>query len=125
MAEGFLKSFDNKINVVSAGTMPSSEVHPLAIKVMAEKSIDLSDSKPESVEVYLNQTFDYVISVCGGAKEACPAFVGEVKHRIHIGFDDPADATGTDGFVLSEFRRIRDEIELGFFKFYEENIQNK
>ena len=118
MAEGFLKSFDKNLEVVSAGTEPSREVHPLAIKVMLEEGINLSESKPKSVNKFLEQEFDYVITVCGGAKESCPMFTGKVKNRIHIGFDDPAEATGTDEFVLSEFRRIRDEIKRDFSKFY-------
>ncbi len=118
MAEGFLKSFDKNLEVVSAGTEPSREVHPLAIKVMLEEGINLSESKPKSVNKFLEQEFDYVITVCGGAKESCPMFTGKVKNRIHIGFDDPAEATGTDEFVLSEFRRIRDEIKRDISKFY-------
>ena len=118
MGEGFLKSFNKKLEVVSAGTEPSSEVHPIAIKVMNEKGIDLSKNKPKSVNQFLHQNFDYVITVCGGAKESCPVFSGTVKHRIHIGFDDPAEAIGTDDFIISEFRRIRDEIKRDFTKFY-------
>ncbi len=118
MAEGFLKSFDNKLKVVSAGTNPSIKVHPLAIKVMLEENIDLTKNKPKSVNEFLNNEFDYVITVCGGAKENCPMFTGKVKHRIHIGFDDPAEAKGNYEFVLSEFRRIRDEIKKEFYEFY-------
>jgi len=118
MAEGFLKSFDNKLEVVSAGTEPSDKVHPLAIKVMLDEGINLSSSKPKSVNEFLNKEFDYVITVCGGAKETCPMFIGKVKNRIHIGFDDPAEAEGTQEFILSEFIRIRDEIKHDFSKFY-------
>jgi len=119
MAEGFLQSFDPAWEVVSAGTKPASEVHPKAVQVMREVGIDLSANKPENVDIYLEKTFDYVISVCGGAKEVCPAFIGEVKNRIHIGFDDPAYATGTEEEILNEFRRVRDEIKEGFFEFYQ------
>jgi len=122
MAEGFLKSFDDKMEVYSAGTEPSGQVHPKAVQVMADLGIDLSKNKPKSVNEFLNIGFDYVITVCGDAKESCPMFTGEVKHRLHIGFDDPADATGTDEFILSEFIRIRDEIKRDFTKFYKENI---
>ena len=118
MAEGFLKSFDNNLQVVSAGTEPSNEVHPKAIQVMKELGIDLSSNKPKSVNEFLNEEFDFVITVCGGAKDACPSFVGKVKKRIHIGFDDPADAEGTDAYILSEFIRIRDEIKREFYIFY-------
>jgi len=119
MGEGFFKSFDKNIDVVSAGTEPSNAVHPLAIKVMLEEGIDLKLSKPKSVNLFLNQEFDYVITVCGGAKEACPMFTGKVKNRIHIGFDDPAEARGSEDFILSEFRRIRDEIKRDFEAFYQ------
>jgi arsenate reductase (thioredoxin) len=119
MAEGFLKSFDKNLEVYSAGTKPTSKVHPKAIKVMAEIGIDLSENKPKSVDLFLNQPFDYVITVCGGAKESCPMFTGIVKNQIHIGFEDPADATGTDEEITKEFRKIRDEIKRDFFKFYQ------
>ncbi|PHQ56347.1 MAG: protein tyrosine phosphatase [Lutibacter sp.] len=122
MAEGFLKSMDATLNVYSAGTKPAFEVHPIAIKVMKEVDIDLSESKPESVSKFLNDEFDFVITVCDDAKESCPQFIGKVKHRIHIGFDDPADTTGTIDEILREFRRIRDEIKKDFFEFYKGNI---
>jgi len=124
MAEGFLKSFDPDLDVVSAGTEPSEAVHPKAIQVMQEIGIDISKGKPKSVTDFLLDSFDYVITVCGGAKESCPMFSGPVKHRLHIGFDDPAEATGSEAFILSEFRRIRDEIQRDFKKFYKENLAN-
>ncbi len=122
MAEGFLKEFDNKMEVFSAGTKPSHEVHPKAVEVMNELGIDLSDHVPENVDQYLGQPFDYVITVCGSAKETCPTFMGKVKHHLHIGFEDPADATGSNEEVLAEFRSIRDQIKRDFSLFYKENI---
>ena len=119
MAEGFLKSFDNKMTVRSAGTDPAPRVHPKAVQVMRELGIDISHNHPENVDKYLDMAFDYVITVCGGAKESCPAFNGTVAHRLHIGFDDPADAKGTDEEVMGEFRRIRDEIKRDFKQFYD------
>ncbi len=124
MAEGFLQLFDKDLEVVSAGTQPSREVHPKAIQVMAEEGIDLTRKKPKHVNNFLNESFDYVITVCGGAKETCPVFTGEVKHRLHIGFDDPAEAEGSETYILSEFIRIRDEIKRDFRKFYDELIKN-
>lgn len=118
MAESFLKDFDSTLEVHSAGTEPSHEVHPKAVVVMNEIGIDLSANYPKKVDEFLNQKFDYVISVCGGAKESCPSFIGKVKYNLHIGFDDPADATGTEQEIYSEFRRIRDEIKRDFMKFY-------
>jgi len=119
MAEAFLKSFDYEMKVVSAGTEPSSQVHPKAVQVMKEVGIDISDGKPKSVNDFIDESFDYVITVCGGAKESCPVFTGDVKHRLHIGFDDPAEVEGSEEFILSEFRRIRDEIKRDFKKFYD------
>ena len=124
MAEGFLKTFDPALEVISAGTKPSEKVHPKAIKVMQEEGIDISNGYPKNVSGFLDEAFDYVITVCGGAKESCPMFAGEVKHRLHIGFDDPAEATGSEPFILSEFRRIRDEIKRDFNKFFIEEIKN-
>jgi arsenate reductase (thioredoxin) len=122
MAEGFLKSFDESLNVYSAGTKPAFEVHPLAIKVMKEMDIDLTENKPKTIDQFLTKEFDFVITVCGDAKESCPTFMGDVKQRIHIGFDDPADATGTIDEIIKEFRRIRDEIKRDFFEFYKGNV---
>ena len=123
MAEGFLKEFDKNLEVFSAGTNPSNEVHPKAIAIMHEVGIDLTENKPESVEKYLNQTFDYVITVCGGAKESCPTFIGDVKNTLHIGFEDPADAVGTEEEITNEFRKIRKEIERDFFAFYNKEVK--
>jgi arsenate reductase len=110
MAEGFLRSYDPEIEVFSAGTEPSKKVHPKAVEVMKENGIDLSDHYPQKVDEFLDDAFDYVITVCGHAKENCPVFLGEVKQHLHIGFEDPAEATGTEEEILEEFRRIRDEI---------------
>ena len=118
MAEGFLKSFDNHLEVASAGTQPSAQVHPIAIKVMNDLNINIINNHPKSVNEFLSHTLDYVITVCGGANENCPVFTGNVKHRLHIGFDDPAEATGTDEEILKEFIRIRNEIERDFKEFY-------
>ena len=122
MAEGFLKSFDRSLEVVSAGTEPSEKVHPIAIQVMKDEDIDLSKNRPKHVNNFLEESFDYVVTVCGGAKESCPIFTGDVKHRLHISFDDPAEAEGTEEFILSEFVRIRDGIKQDFRKFYEDEL---
>ena len=123
MGEGFLKSFDPKLEVVSAGTEPSERVHPKAIQAMKEEGIDISNGYPKNVSEFLEESFDYVITVCGGAEESCPAFTGDVKHRIHIGFDDPAEATGSEEFIYSEFIRIRNEIKRDFYQFYQSTIK--
>jgi arsenate reductase len=78
---------------------------------MQELGIDLSGHYPQKVDEFLDDAFDYVITVCGHAKENCPVFLGDVKQHLHIGFQDPAEATGTEEEILEEFRRIRDEIQ--------------
>ena len=118
MAHGFLQSFGKDWDVHSAGTKPAERVNPKAVEVMGEAGVDISQHTPKSVEKYLNDQWDYVITVCGGANETCPMFAGNVSHRLHIGFDDPSDAEGTDEFVMSEFRRVRDEIRQAFLEFY-------
>jgi arsenate reductase len=118
MAQGFLKSFDDKIEVESAGTQPASKVNLNAVKVMGETGIDISNNSPKSVDEFLNNEWDYVITVCDDAKETCPVFLGKVKHRMHFGFEDPSNASGSEEFIMSEFRRIRDEIKTTFFRFY-------
>lgn len=125
MAQAFLESFDARLEVVSAGTEPSGYVHPKAIEVMKEEGIDLSKNESESVDKYLDTTWDFVITVCGGAKETCPAFFGEVKERMHIGFDDPAEATGTESEILEEFRRVRNEIKRDFQSFFNEKVKSQ
>ena len=122
MAEGYLKSLDRNLEVYSAGTKPAEKVNPFAVKAMKEIGTDISDGVPENVEKYLQQSFDYVITVCDNAKETCPVFIGDVKHQLHIGFDDPADAVGSEEEVMLVYRRVRDEIREEFLKFYNENI---
>lgn len=125
MAHGFLQSFDKRLDVHSAGTRPAAHVNPKAVEVMMEAGVDISAHTPKSVDIYLNEPWDYVITVCGGANETCPMFTGEVGKRLHIGFDDPSDAVGRDEFVMSEFRRVRDEIKEGFERFYTAVIAEK
>jgi len=118
MAHGFLQSFDKNIGVYSAGTNPAKNVNDKAITVMREVGIDISQHKPKSVEIYLDEVWDYVITVCDDANETCPVFLGSVKQRMHIGFEDPSHASGTDAFIWSEFRRVRDEIKARFYELY-------
>lgn len=90
---------------------------------MLDVGIDISHHTSDSVEKFLPEAWDYVITVCGGANETCPAFLGKVRKRIHIGFDDPSHASGSDEFVWSEFVRVRNEIQQRFTQFYEEEIK--
>ncbi len=123
MAHGFLQSFDPRLTVCSAGTQASGKLNAQAVEVMKEAGIDISHHTSDPVEKYLNEEWDYVITVCGGANEACPAFIGKVKHRMHIGFDDPSHAPGSPEFVWSEFIRVRDEIKNRFWQLYAEQIK--
>lgn len=125
IAQGFLQSFDSDLTVCSAGTEPSEKVNGKAVAVMNEVGIDISSTYPKSVNQYLDEEWDYVITVCGGANENCPMFTGHVKHRLHIGFDDPAAITGDEEFVMNEFRRIRNEIKNGFYAFYITEIKQQ
>lgn len=125
MAQAFLASFDSSLNVFSAGIEPAEKINPKAVAVMGEVEIDLSGAYPKDVRLYLDEEWDYVITVCGGANENCPMFTGKVKHRLHFGFDDPASVTGDTEYVMSEFRRIRNEIKNKFFSFYMEEIKEQ
>jgi len=118
MAEGFMKSFDENLEVFSAGTEPAERVHPKAIQVMDEVGININTNYPKSVDEFLYQNFDFVITVCDDAKEACPFFHGKVRYQLHIGFEDPALTTGTEEEILAVFRRVRDEIRKEIYKFY-------
>ncbi len=123
MAHGFLQSFDNRLEVESAGTKASGVLNHKAVEVMKEAGIDISYHTSDSVDKYLNDEWEYVITVCGGANKNCPAFMGKVKNRLHIGFDDPSHATGTPEFIESEYYRVRDEIKEAFFKLYQEKLK--
>ena len=125
MAHGFLQSFDSELEVCSAGTEASGKLNEKAVQVMKEIGIDISHHTSDSVDKYLNEEWDFVITVCGGANENCPAFLGKVKSRLHIGFDDPSHAVGSDEFIMSEFYRVRDEIKQSFWKFYNEKKRKK
>ena len=116
IAEAFLKSFNKNIEVFSAGTQPTENVNPYAIKVMQEIGIDISKNKPKNVAEFLSQEFDYVVTVCDGAKESCPLFTGKVKNRLQLGFEDPADAKGSESEIMEVFRKVRNLIKEEFLK---------
>lgn len=125
MAEGVLKSIDPSITVCSAGTNPAPQVHQKAIQVMAELGIDISGYAAKSVDQFLSTDFDFVITVCDHARETCPVFAGNVKQRLHIGFEDPVQATGTEEEILAVFRKVRDEIKGHFEQFSSQCLQTK
>jgi len=110
MAEGITNNFFGKeLEAFSAGTQ-ASFVNPTAIDVMKEIGVDISNHRSKNLSVFDGQSFDYVITLCGDANETCPLYIDGTK-KTHIGFDDPAKATGTQEETLNEFRRVRDEIK--------------
>lgn len=118
MAHGFLQSFDSNLQVYSGGTKPAARVNARAVEAMAEVGIDIGNHRPTDVAAYLNEKWDYVITVCSNADATCPVFAGQVGKRMHIGFDDPSDAVGSEEYIKGEFRRVRELIRVEFTKFY-------
>ncbi len=117
MAEGFLNAlYGNRYKAYSAGTEPT-QVNPFAVKVMTEIGIDIAKNRSKSVNEFAGMSFDYVVTVCDSAKQACPYFAGG-KTLLHQSFDDPSDFIGTDEEILNNFRRIRDEIKNWIERFY-------
>ncbi len=114
MAEALLqRAAGDSLRVVSAGSNPSGYVHPLAIRAMQEIGIDISAHESKHLDQFLDAGVETVITVCGNADQACPAFPGQLR-RYHWGFDDPADAEGSEEQQLVFFRRVRDEIDRVF-----------
>jgi arsenate reductase (thioredoxin) len=110
MAEGFLRALGgDRFDVASAGT-EATRVHPLAVRAMDEVAIDIRGHTSKTLDPFLEEKWDYVITVCDSANERCPVFPGRVT-RLHWSFDDPSAATGTEHERLEVFRRVRDEIE--------------
>lgn len=120
MAEAFLRSFGPELQVFSAGTDPAEQTHPNAVRVMREAGIDISASCPKSVDDYLNESFDAVVTVCDDADANCPVFSGTVSRRLHLPFEDPARAIGNEEEKLEVFRRVRDQIRDRFRTLYKE-----
>lgn len=112
MAEGLLRAAGGDIEVESAGT-EATRVHPLAIKAMAERGIDISGHTSKTLDRFVDQPWDDVITVCDSANETCPVFP-KAGRRLHWSFEDPSKATGSEDARLAVFRRIRDEIDARF-----------
>src|SRR5476651_829221 len=122
LAEGYLRHFaGSKANIYSAG-IETHGVNPKAIQVMGEDHIDISAHTSNHVDEYLNIPFDYVITVCDNANEACPFFPGKVQ-RFHENFPDPAKAKGTPEEIINEFRRVRDMIKAYAADFVQTNLK--
>jgi arsenate reductase len=115
MAEGFLRHYleiaglGSAARAVRSAGLEAHGVNPLAVKVMALATTPISGQKSETMDQYLSQPFDYIITVCDNAASRCPVFPGNGE-RIHWPFDDPAEATGTKTEILAEFSRVRDQI---------------
>jgi arsenate reductase (thioredoxin) len=114
MAEGFLEaSAGDILDVQSAGSKPVGYVHPLAIRVMQEIGIDISQHQSKHLNQFTDKKVETVITVCGNADQVCPIFPGQVN-RYHWGFYDPAHAKGSEEEVLNVFRQVRDEVQRVF-----------
>lgn len=123
MAHGFLQSSDKRLFVRSAGTQPSEQVNPIAVIVMKEVGVDISGHVPCHINQFLGEEWDFVITVCDHANETCPVFTGKVKHRLHIGFEDPSLVSGSDEFKLNAYRHVRDLIKTEFDKLYHNQLK--
>lgn len=120
MAEGLLRNLaGDRFEVESAGVAPT-HVRPEAIAVMRELGIDISQHRSKSVDEFLGQQFDYVITVCDNANEQCPIFPANTK-RIHWSFEDPAEAKGDEHSRLAVFRKVREEIAEQLRRFSDES----
>jgi arsenate reductase len=112
MAEGWVNSLlAARWEARSAGTRPAAAVHPLAVRAMAEAGIDASAAVPKTLDRYLDEPWDLVVTVCDAAREECPYFPGG-REQIHVGFPDPATAEGSEEERLAIFRAVRDDIRV-------------
>src|SRR4030042_5992230 len=121
MAEGLVNHYlAGKVKAFSAGVRPT-KVNPRAIQVMAELGIDLSNHRSKSIDDLPGQEFDLVVTVCDQAREECPFFPGPTE-KLHLGFRDPAKATGTDAEILTAFRRVRDKMREQILPLLQEKV---
>lgn len=117
MAEGLINARLEGFECYSAGTHPAAQVNPNAVAALADIGIDISSSRPKSVDEFKGRPFDFVITVCSSADANCPAWVGNVGTRCHIGFDDPSHTKGTPQEILDAFKKTRDMIEEQVFSY--------
>jgi arsenate reductase len=123
MAQACLQHLDAGLYVRSAGTYPVRQTHPLAVQVMTEAGMPITDLRPHDVKDYVSEGWDYVITVCDHARETCPVFVGKVGQRIHISFPDPSLSQGPTEKRFAVFREVRDSILHSFTDFYHKHLQ--
>jgi arsenate reductase len=116
MAEGLVNHYRaGEWQAISSGTVPSGYVHPLAVEVMAELGVDISGQTSKSADEFRSANLDLVVTVCDDAAENCPVWLGRGR-KLHIGFEDPATASGSESERLAVFRRVRDEIREAVLK---------
>jgi arsenate reductase len=121
MADGIINhDFHESVEAFSAGTEQHG-LNPKAVRVMAEIGIDIGSNSSDHLDKYADQSFDYVISLCGDADEKCPAFFGGVK-RLHMPFDDPPRVQGTEEVVMAAYRLVRDEIRTAMHKYFNNEL---
>ena len=119
MAEAIVRSErGDRWEVESAGSEPKG-VHPMSLKALREDGIETEGLNSKHLSTFKGRQFDLVVTLCGNAAEACPFFPG-AKQQIHLGFDDPAAATGSDEDILAGFRRVRDDIKVKLIRFLDE-----
>lgn len=121
MADGLINhDFADRIEAFSAGTEPHG-LNPRAVQVMKEIDIDISGNSSDHISKYEGQAFDYVITLCGDANDKCPLFFGGVQ-RLHMGFEDPPKAKGTEEEIMAVYRRVRDEIRTHLGDFFRNEL---
>lgn len=123
MAEAFLRSFGPELEVYSAGTHPEKNINPNTITVMKEIGIDVAGQYPKNVNEFIDNSFDYVVTVCDDAQKTCPVFTGKVRKQLHLSFLDPAATKGSKEKVLNEYREVRDELRSAFRHFYDSKLK--
>ncbi|MFW6370192.1 MAG: arsenate reductase ArsC [Bacteroidota bacterium] len=123
ISEAFLKELDPDLEVFSAGITEADEIHPKTIQVMKEVGMDISNKKPVSINQYLTQSWDFVVTVCDDARETCPSFHGVVGKKIHYRFIDPVTSEYPEYNRIDLFRAVRDEIRLKVREFYNDYIK--
>ena len=122
MAEGLINhDLTGEVQAFSAGVR-ATRVNPRAIQVMAELGIDISRQRSKSMDEFREEQFDLAITLCDQAQKQCPMFPG-ANRLIHMGFSDPAKATGTEAEIMNEFRRVRDEIRQKMVPFLQEELR--
>ncbi|MFV0398256.1 MAG: arsenate reductase ArsC [Bacteroidales bacterium] len=117
MAQGYLQSFDPYLRVYSAGTKIEIPMNENAVRVMSLKGIDISQQSQNCIDKYLNEEWDYVVTLCEEARKSSPTFLGKVKQRVDFDFDDLSCIEGTEAFVESEYIRVRDDIGEQLYRF--------